>query len=270
MKKILQNFHSSEFIDRTLTEIKDILFELYGKEAGYINYDYLINAAGDYLNSLSKEEIDNYAAFNKEAPYEALKGKIFAIAYPDNIYNDTDPTLQTLGSVLKDYFPSINGIHILPERVMSHGDVWPQDFFSFMPVENALELIHNLQKSGVLNKDRYITSKYQEMVENFKTSLPDKVVEVLDKAFNSHFNDGGFSQATRAKVDPRFGNVDSIKELSSNYSVMLDYVVNHVDIDSDILDSYKKGKNSGEAFIIITPSEYASIIADGSLYKTFR
>ena len=171
---------------------------------------------------------------------------------------------------MNDYFPFINGIHILPERVMSHGDVWPQDFFSFMPVENALELIHNLQKSNILNKDRYITSKYQAIAENFKTSLPEKVIEVLDKAFNSHFNDGGFSQASRAKVDPRFGNVDSIKELTSNYSVMLDYVVNHVDIDSDILESFKKGENSGEAFIIVSPSEYKAMKKDGSLYKTFR
>jgi len=270
MIDILHKFHKEEFIDKTLTDIKEILIDLYGPEEGVENYTYLTSAAGKYLEVLSTEEIENYRDFNPEAPYDALKGKIFVIAYPDNIYNDTAPTLQTLGSVLKDYFPSVNGIHILPERVMSHGDVWPQDFFSFMPRENALELVHNLQKSGVLNDDRYIMSKYQELGDSFIDTLPKKVIEVLDKAFNSHFNDGGFSQATRAKVDARFGTVENIKELSKNYSLMLDYVVNHVDIDSSILDSYKKGSNSGDAFIIVSPSEYKTMKTDGSLYKTFR
>ncbi len=270
MLKILQNFHNEEYIQNNLDGIKNILFDLYGKDEGSFNYEYLLSAADNYLQSLSDKEIKSYASFNKTAPYDALKGKIFAISYPDNIYNDNEPTLKTLGSVLKKYFPSINGIHILPERVMSHGDVWPQDFFSFMPVENAMELVKNLQQSGILNDDRYITSGYQEMAKSFITSLPEKVVVVLDKAYNSHFNDGGFSQASRAEVDPRFGTVDEIKELSKTYSIMLDYVVNHVDIDSSILDSYKKGTNSGDAFIIVSPSEYKTMETDGSLYKTFR
>ncbi|MDA3938855.1 MAG: alpha-amylase family glycosyl hydrolase [Spirochaetia bacterium] len=270
MKEVLNKFHTTEYIDKTLDEIKDILLNLYGREQGLGNYNYLITAAGSFLESLSKNEISNYASFNSSKPYEHLKGKIFAISYPDNIYDDKSPTLQTLGTILSEYFPYINGIHILPERIMSHGDVWPQDFFSFMPKENALELVHNLQKSEVLDKDRYITSIYQDNAESFKTNLPEEVVEVLDKAFNSHFNDGGFSQATRAKVDPRFGTVEDIRNLTKNYSVMLDYVVNHVDIDSDILESYKEGKNSGDAFIIITPEEYVAMKSDGSLYKTFR
>lgn len=270
MIDILKNFHSDDYIEMTITDMKNILIDLYGPVNGPENFDYLMSSAATYLQSLSIEDIKSYAAFNSDTPYETLKGKIFAISYPDNIYNDIEPTLKTLGSVLRDYFPSVNGIHILPERVMSHGDVWPQDFFSFMPQENALELIHNLQKSGVLDKDRYITSTYEETSESLVKSLPGKVVEILDRAYNSHFNDGGFSQVTRARVDPRFGTVDDIRELTKNYSVMLDYVVNHVDIDSDILDSYKKGENSGEAFVIVAPSEYKSMIDDGSLYKTFR
>lgn len=270
MKDILKAFHHEKYINKTLTEIKDILFELYGKEVGLTNYNYLISVAGIYLQTLGKEEIDSYAAFKKDTPYEGLKGKIFAISYPDNIYNDSDPTLRTLGSVLEEYFPSIKGIHILPERVISHADVWPQDFFSFMPKENALELVHNLQNSGVLNEDRCVTSKYEEVADSFIRNLPEKVVDVLDKAFNSHFNDGGFSQVTRSIVDPRFGDVGDIRDLTKNYSVMLDYVVNHVDIDSDVLNSFKKGTNSGDAFIIISSSEYQTMKNDGSLYKTFR
>ncbi|MCF6335798.1 MAG: hypothetical protein L3J12_08660, partial [Spirochaetales bacterium] len=270
MRDILQKIYKKEFIDKTLADIKEILLELYGEESGNDNYNYLLSAASNYLESLSTGEIENYATFNPLEPYNDLKGKIFAICYPDNIYTNSDPTLKTLGSVLTEYFPSINGIHILPERVMSHGDVWPQDFFAFMPVENALTLVLNLQKSGVLNQDRYITSKYKVMEESLKSSLPERVLGVLDKAFNSHFNDGGFSQVSRAAVDPRFGTVDNIKELTKKYSVMLDYVVNHVDIDSDVLELYKKGLNSGEAFIIISPSEYAAMKEDGSLYKTFR
>ena len=270
MKDILRNFHDSEYIDRTLGEIKNILLELYGKEHGMDNYNYLLTAAGNFLGSLSKSDIADYAAFDKKAPYDALKGKIFAICYPDNIYDDSNPTLQTLGTVLSEHFPSVKGIHILPERVMSHADVWPQDFLSIMPRDNAVELISNLQKSGLLNKDRYITEKYQDMRESFIINLSEKVVEILDKAYNSHFNDGGFSQVTRDTVDPRFGTVDDIRNLSNSYSLMLDYVVNHLDIDSNILEAYRRGTNSGEAFIIISPGEYYAAKNDGSLYKTFR
>ncbi len=268
--EVLKQIHSEEYIDKSLSEIKGILLELYGEEQGMDNYNYLLAAMGSFLESLSNEEITVYASFTPSLPYDHLKGKVFAIAYPDNIYNNSAPTLKTLGAVLSDHFPSVNGIHILPERVMSHGDLWPQDLFPFMPVENAVELVENLQKSGILDKDRYITPKYQEISNSFKESLPENVTEILDRAFNSHFNDGGFSQSTRDKVDPRFGSVDDIKELTKKYSVMLDYVVNHVDIDSEVLEAYKRGENSGNAFIIISPEEYASIKKDGSLYKTFR
>ncbi|RLB02265.1 MAG: hypothetical protein DRG59_12970, partial [Deltaproteobacteria bacterium] len=44
----------------------------------------------------------------------------------------------------------------------------------------------------------------------------------------------------------------------------------HLDIDSDALEAYRKGTNSGDAFIIISPKEYSNAKSDGSLYKTFR
>ncbi len=270
MIKNLQKIHSKEYIDKTLTEMEEILLGLYGPEAGKDNYLYMLTAVENYLESLEDPEIDKYAKFNPARPYENLKGKVFAISYPDNIYNDEDPTLQTLGSVLSRYFPSVNGIHILPERIMSHADVWPQDFLSLMPAENALELVKNLQNTGILNEDRYITEKYSEQRDNIAEALGDAVTIILDKAFNYHFNDGGFSQITRSKVDPRFGSVEDIKDLSKNYSIMLDYVVNHLDIDSDILEAYRKGTNSGDAFIIISPEEYSDAKTNGSLYKTFR
>jgi hypothetical protein len=270
MLEILKDFHSEKYIDETVSEIKDILYELYGEQDGSSNYNYLMTAADSYLQSLGKEEQQHYAAFNPDTPYAGLQGKVFAIAYPDNIYDESTPTLQTVGSVLSRYFPSVNGIHILPERIMSHADVWPQDFLSFMPGENAVELIKNLQKSEILDNDRYINSTYQIMRESLTANLPEQVIAVLDRAFNSHFNDGGFSQATRAIVDPRFGTVEDIRTLTKDYSVMLDYVVNHVDIDSDVLESFKNGKNSGDAFIIISPEEYQTMKIDGSLYKTFR
>ncbi len=268
--KILQNFHDSNYIDKTLNEMKDILLGLYGKEQGMDNYKYLITAADRFLGSLGSSDIESYAAFNPSLPYDHLKGKIFAICYPDNIYNDSVPTLQTLGSVLSEYFPSVKGIHILPEREMSHADVWPQDFFSIMSRTDSLKIVNDLQETGVLNKDRYITDIYQEKRDVLAGQFHSETMAVLDKAYNSHFNDGGFSQANRAKIDPRFGTLEDIRSLTKDYSVMLDYVVNHVDIDSDILESFKNGTNSGDAFIIITPSEYAAMKNDGSLYKTFR
>ena len=149
-------------INSAYSEIKKTLSGLYGIQAGSLRFEYLIHSSEKYLKTQTDKQILINKTFNRDNPYKSLKGKIFAIAYPDNIYTDDEYTLNTLHKTLKKYFPAVKGIHILPERTMSHGDVWPQDFFSLFTVEVSQKVVASLSESGILDSNRYITHLYEK------------------------------------------------------------------------------------------------------------
>ena len=269
-------------------QIQKILLELYGDELGAANYRYLNSALDEFLRS--RNAAGGAAAgegpSKAEDHYAGLAGKVFAICYPDNVYNDTDPTLTTLGQTLAEYFPSVNGLHILPERVMSHDDIWPQDFFAWLVPRLAVSLVEHLIQAGVLTSDRTLSGtvtdeeieavlqrRYEAQSGELgiqKEEFLKAVTGIIDSRKKSHFNDGGFSQITRERVDPRFGSVDDLRRLSGKFSLMLDFVVNHLDVDNEILDAYRRGENDGSAFIIISPDEYQRLKSSGEIAKAFR
>ena len=160
MNDLLREIHTEEYIKENLSAIEKNLLDLYGEQKGRKNYNYVLEAAQRYLESLSPADIEHYSSFDKNAPYEHLRGKIFAICYPDNIYTGSEVTLKTLSRVLESYFPGINGIHILPERVMSHYDVFPQDFFEFLDIESSVDLVDFLKSEGLLDDPGTPTEKY--------------------------------------------------------------------------------------------------------------
>jgi hypothetical protein len=262
--------------------IKEILEELYGKEGAKECYSIIELNAGEFLESRTEEQRKESEKFNPENPYEELKGKIFAIAYPDNVYTDNEYPLVTLKNTLNKWFPSIKGIHILPERTMSHSEVWPQDFFSFTTIDLSVKIFHALQNEGILDKNRLVTDRFEELIDSFiekdlqaivqenKASIGKKIKAVLRGVRNSHFNDGGFSQKTRAEVDPRFGLNTHLEDITKEYSTMLDFVVNHLDVDNDYLEQFRRGNNDGEAFLIIYRDRYKQLQGDRILEKTFR
>lgn len=250
--------------------LETLLKETYGTEKGEENFIWLKGKIESFLDSLSDSRLESQVNFDQSHPYDDLAQKVFAICYPDNIYNDVDPTLRTLGEVLKEKFPALGGIHILPERPMSHGDVWAQDLLSLVSPSRAASLITELQTKGFLDENKGVTSLMEEDPQVIEDLEIDGLMEIIQSAYNSHFNDGGFSQKSRDRVDPRFGEASHIASLSENYKVMLDYVVNHLDSDSDALEAFRKGEEQGEAFVIITPSEYERLKKEGTLAKTFR
>ncbi len=263
-------------------EIKNILTELYGVQAGTLRYEYIIHGSKAYLKNRTDKQIEDNDSFDKKNPYENFKGKIFAISYPDNVYTDDEYTLRTLKKSLRDYFPSIHGIHVLPERTMSHSDLWPQDFFSLFSVSISNDIIQKLTTMGIIDKNRIVTSLYEDKIEEFlfnelksitgdsSVETRDKVLAVMDSVWNSHFNDGGFSQKTRAFVDPRFGGNSDLVDLTEDYSTMLDYVVNHLDVDNPYLEEFRNGNNEGDAFVIIYRDKFKQLVGDRVLEKTFR
>ncbi|MBI9099075.1 MAG: hypothetical protein JEY91_11390 [Spirochaetaceae bacterium] len=268
--------------DAAFSKIKNILKDLYGDQAGALRYEYLYHKAEKYLQTLSDKARTDHKDFNSADPYKNLAGKIFAITYPDNVYIDDEYTLITLQKTLEKYFPSIKGLHLLPERTMSHSDIWPQDFFAFFPKDMCQKIVSSLMDLGIIDEFRNITALYPEKIEIFKTgelkkitgdlysTYKDSVLSIIDNAYNSHFNDGGFSQKTRAEVDPRFGKNSNLHELTNHFATMLDYVVNHLDVDNDYLEEFRKGNNDGDAFLIIYRDRYRQLLADRTLEKTFR
>ena len=253
MKEALATIHGEDVADEVLGRIRSLLDGLFGKNLGGKNYRYLVDALDRYLESLSNDAIQRAAEFDPDNPYAHLDGKVFAICYPDNAYDDATPTLQTLGQILERYFPSVNGIHILPERLMSHADLWPQDLLELLTPDGAVNLVGFLKEIAVLDQNRYVSDNFEELrvklesedlpgwfEKNRKSIRAEKsdfvggILGCLDTVYNSHFNDGGFSQKSRAIVDPRFGTTDDVRKLSQRFAVMLDFVVNHLDIDNDV------------------------------------
>lgn len=264
------------------TEIKRTLSDLYGVQEGTLRYEYLLRCAEAYMGNRTDKQREDNDSFDKENPYKKFKGKIFAIAYPDNVYTDDEYTLKTLKRTLREYFPSIQGIHILPERTMSHSDLWPQDFFSLFSVQISNRIIETLTTMEIIDENRMPTPFYEEKIVGFfndklvevtgdsSEETREKVSAIMDNSWNSHFNDGGFSQKTRAHVDPRFGKNSDLVDLTADYSTMLDYVVNHLDVDNPYMEEFRKGNNDGAAFLIIYRDKYRQLIADRILEKTFR
>jgi len=262
--------------------IEELLEDLYGVEGGQMRFSFLKANADAYLKDLSERQIRRIRSSDTSSPYKNLKHKIFAIAYPDNVYTDDEYPLVSLKNTLCDLFPHIKGIHILPERTMSHNDVWPQDFFRFCDRETALSLMGTLLEEGILDENRRVTEIYQSISPSLLDELLRKpsgkyhdvlkreVPRILESAWNSHFNDGGFSQKTRAEVDPRFGEARHLENITESFSTMLDFVVNHLDIDNDYLEEFRRGNNDGEAFLIIYRDKYRQLKADGVLDKVFR
>lgn len=264
--------------------IRKDLVGIYGEEKGVSNYDYLMRALEEFRRQNKTGAVGKNGADSQ--PSEKLAGKVFAICYPDNVYNDTDPTLETLEAILREHFPAINGIHILPERLMSHDDLWPQDLLSLLPAHLAVDLVERLVAADILAKDRTAAitrnnagirsvlidwyDAHTAAIECEREIFVEAVCELIESRRTSHFNDGGFSQVSRARVDPRFGDVEKLRSLSNSYALMLDYVANHLDIDNETLEAYRRGENDGSAFIIISPGEYERRKQNGDIAKAFR
>lgn len=250
--------------------IRSLLTDVYGEVSGNEYFSYLYAKMQEFVSAFPVDVDRSSPSANFKERCRALAGKVFAIAYPDNVYDDSRPTLHTLSRFLKEFFPGVNGLHILPERLMSHDDVWPQDLFQFLSPLAAGEAAAVLMAEGILDERRRVTGRFEARREWIRESFGQDVYLVLETAYNSHFNDGGFSQKDRSRVDPRFGTVDDLKNLCSQYAVMLDFVVNHLDVDNPVLEAYKRGENDGSAFIIVSPQEYRRAAKEGLLDAVFR
>ncbi|BDZ80161.1 sugar phosphorylase [Claveliimonas bilis] len=74
-------------------------------------------------------------------------------------------------------------------------------------------------------------------------------------------SDDGFSVTDYRKINPRLGNWNNIKQLSQDYSLMFDAVINHISKSSEWFQRYLKGEDPyKDYFITCDPNEdYSSV-----------
>ncbi|MEO9891346.1 sucrose phosphorylase [Aurantibacter sp.] len=84
--------------------------------------------------------------------------------------------------------------------------------------------------------------------------------------------DAGFDPIDHTQIDPRIGDWENIKELTSNVDVMSDLIVNHISAESkQFKDFLEKGKQSEFADLILTKDKVFSTGVDPSkIAKIYR
>lgn len=85
------------------------------------------------------------------------------------------------------------------------------------------------------------------------------------------FNDGYFSQVVRNRIHERFGSNDQFSGLMRQYFSMVDFVLNHVDIQNPRFQAYLDGEDgAGEGFFVFTEPEYQEHLGNGDFAQVFR
>lgn len=91
------------------------------------------------------------------------------------------------------------------------------------------------------------------------------------RIMEERFNDGYFSQVERNRIHPRFGTNQSFAELMEKYFSMADFVLNHVDVENPVFQSYLDGNDAaGECFYVFSEPEYFRRKAAGDFDRIFR
>lgn len=84
--------------------------------------------------------------------------------------------------------------------------------------------------------------------------------------------DAGFDPIDHTQIDPRLGDWDNLKELTTNVDVMSDLIVNHVSADSIQFKDFLKNGNSSEfADLILTKEKvFPDGATDAEIAKIYR
>lgn len=88
-------------------------------------------------------------------------------------------------------------------------------------------------------------------LEDFlKIHLKDTVNSVHIISFYPYSSDDGFSVTNYFKVNPGFGKWKHIKEISDNFNLMFDAVINHISVGSKWFKGYLEGESQYDNFFI--------------------
>lgn len=104
--------------DEKLEKIRQIFTETYPEEeygdlAGRIT-EYWISKLRNLWDTKDEEIKKLDVLYNPEDPLSRIHRHVLAISYADSMKDGDIPTLRALGRFVKEYFPALGGLHILP------------------------------------------------------------------------------------------------------------------------------------------------------------
>lgn len=91
------------------------------------------------------------------------------------------------------------------------------------------------------------------------------IVHVLP--FFPYSSDDGFSVIDFFQVDPELGHWNDIEDISENFQLMVDLVINHISSKSELFQQFLRGEEPGKDFFITCDPEkdYSSVVRPRSL-----
>ena len=117
-----------------------------------------------------------------------------------------------------------------------------------MAIKNKVQLITYPDSLGENIKT------LKKVLDNYFPGLFQGGVHILPPFISS--GDRGFAPITYLEIEPKFGDWDDIKEISKEYDVLLDLMVNHISRKSVYFQDFlKKGFESPYADLFITPDK---------------
>ena len=107
----------------------------------------------------------------------------------------------------------------------------------------------------------YVRTPLQCLYDFLRKYLNDVVSGVHILPFYPYSSDDGFSVIDYRKVNPELGNWEDIENISSDYRLMIDAVINHLSRESDWFKSYLNLEPPYEKyFISVNPEEDLSMV----------
>lgn len=157
---------------------------------------------------------------------------------------ETDTIYQKLGYLYPEY-----NTELLEEKISKILNM-------FMDKRGRLNL-----KTEVSQKDCFlisygdsITEKNTDPLSSLSSFMKEKIKNLIPNIhilpFYPYSSDDGFSVIDYFAVNPDLGNWDNIKELSKDYSLMFDGVINHISAKSDWFQEYLNGNEKYKNYFI--------------------
>ncbi len=86
--------------------------------------------------------------------------------------------------------------------------------------------------------------------------LKDVISTIHILPFFPYSSDDGFSVVDFCKVNPELGRWEDVKELSADFNLMFDLVINHVSSKSEWFSQFLKNESPGKDFVLVPPADF--------------
>ncbi len=155
----------------------------------------------------------------------------------------------------------------LREKIKKHLDFIYKSEYDESIVQRIVQRVEQVKSkfkgegSKWTEKDILLITYGDSIINDFEPTLQ-TLKSFLDKYFKNvlsyvhilpffpYSSDDGFSVIDYKKVDPKLGNWSNVEDLSADYKLMFDLVINHISQYSDWYQNYLQGKKPGKNYFI--------------------